>query len=78
MKILSAIRLLRGKKENNFLPSEIWQKKIVRPILTYADEAHHAVAPILKRVIQYYDTDFTVRLTATDQRPDKKKQWKKK
>ena len=55
------------------MPSEIWQKKIVRPILTYADEAHHAVAPILKRVIQYYDTDFTVRLTATDQRPDKKK-----
>ena len=37
------------------------------------DEAHHAVAPILKRVIQYYDTDFTVGLTATDQRPDKKK-----
>ena len=37
------------------------------------DEAHHAVAPILKRVIQYYDTDFTIGLTATDQRPDKKK-----
>lgn len=37
------------------------------------DEAHHAVAPILKRVIQYYDTDFTVGLTATDQRPDKRK-----
>ena len=37
------------------------------------DEAHHAVAPILKRVIQYYDTNFTVGLTATDQRPDKKK-----
>ena len=45
----------------------------LRPILTYADEAHHAVAPILKRVIQYYNTDFTVGLTATDQRPDKKK-----
>ena len=37
------------------------------------DEAHHAVAPVLKRVIQYFDTDFTVGLTATDQRPDKKK-----
>lgn len=37
------------------------------------DEAHHAVAPILKRVIQYYNTDFTIGLTATDQRPDKKK-----
>ena len=37
------------------------------------DEAHHAVAPILKRVIQYYNADFTIGLTATDQRPDKKK-----
>ena len=36
-------------------------------------EAHHAVAPVLKRVIQYFDTDFTIGLTATDQRPDKKK-----
>lgn len=37
------------------------------------DEAHHAVTPMLKRVIQYYEADFTVGLTATDQRPDKKK-----
>lgn len=37
------------------------------------DEAHHAVAPILKRVVQYYNADFTIGLTATDQRPDKKK-----
>lgn len=37
------------------------------------DEAHHTVAPMLKRVIQYYEADFTVGLTATDQRPDKKK-----
>lgn len=37
------------------------------------DEAHHAVAPILKRIIQYYNADFTIGLTATDQRPDKKK-----
>lgn len=37
------------------------------------DEAHHAVAPVLKRVIQYFDSDFTIGLTATDQRPDKKK-----
>ena len=36
-------------------------------------EAHHAVAPVLKRVIQYFDTEFTIGLTATDQRPDKKK-----
>ena len=38
-----------------------------------ADEAHHAVAPVLKRVIQYFNTGFTIGLTATDQRPDKKK-----
>ena len=37
------------------------------------DEAHHAVAPVLKRVIQYFHTEFTIGLTATDQRPDKKK-----
>lgn len=37
------------------------------------DEAHHAVAPVLKRVIQYFNTGFTIGLTATDQRPDKKK-----
>lgn len=48
-------------------------EKTFRPMLTYSDEAHHAVAPILKRVIQYFETDFTIGLTATDQRPDKKK-----
>lgn len=37
------------------------------------DEAHHAVALVLKRVIQYYTPDFLVGLTATDQRPDKKR-----
>ena len=37
------------------------------------DEAHHAVAPMLKRVIQYFTPLFMVGLTATDQRPDKKK-----
>ena len=37
------------------------------------DEAHHAVAPMLKRVIQYYTPEFLVGLTATDQRPDKKR-----
>lgn len=37
------------------------------------DEAHHAVAPVLKRVIQYFDADFTIGLTATDQRLDRKK-----
>ncbi len=37
------------------------------------DEAHHAVAPVLKRVIQYFTPEFMIGLTATDQRPDKKK-----
>lgn len=37
------------------------------------DEAHHAVAPIWKRMIQYYTPEFLVGLTATDQRPDKKR-----
>ena len=37
------------------------------------DEAHHAVAPVLKRVIQHFTPDFLIGLTATDQRPDKKK-----
>ncbi|MDO4538628.1 MAG: DEAD/DEAH box helicase [Coriobacteriales bacterium] len=37
------------------------------------DEAHHAVAPALKRTIQHFDPAFLVGLTATDQRPDKKR-----
>ncbi len=37
------------------------------------DEAHHGVAPMLKRVIQYFTPEFMIGLTATDQRPDKKK-----
>jgi superfamily II DNA or RNA helicase len=37
------------------------------------DEAHHAVAPMLKRVIQYYAPEFLIGLTATDQRPDKRR-----
>lgn len=37
------------------------------------DEAHHAVAPGLKRTIQYFTPQFLVGLTATDERPDKRK-----
>lgn len=37
------------------------------------DEAHHAVAPALKRAIQHFYPAFLVGLTATDQRPDKKR-----
>ena len=42
-------------------PSEYFDYLVV-------DEAHHAVAPVLKRVIQYYNADFTIGLTATDQK----------
>lgn len=37
------------------------------------DEAHHAVAPVLKRVIQHFTPEFMIGITATDQRPDRKK-----
>ncbi|MDO4623339.1 MAG: DEAD/DEAH box helicase [Eubacteriales bacterium] len=37
------------------------------------DEAHHAVAPGLKRVIQYFSPEFLVGITATDERPDRRK-----
>ena len=37
------------------------------------DEAHHAVAPALKRTIQYFDPEFLVGLTATDERPDRQR-----
>lgn len=37
------------------------------------DEAHHAVAPVLKRVIQHFEPRFMIGITATDQRPDRKK-----
>lgn len=38
-----------------------------------ADEAHHVVAPTYKRVIQYFAPEFLIGLTATDERPDKKR-----
>ena len=37
------------------------------------DEAHHAVAPTAKRVIQHFTPDFLIGLTATDERMDKKR-----
>lgn len=38
-----------------------------------ADEAHHCVAPVYKRVIQYFNPEFLLGLTATDERLDQKK-----
>ena len=37
------------------------------------DEAHHAVAPVIRRVVQYFTPKSLVGLTATDQRPDRKR-----
>ena len=34
------------------------------------DEAHHAAAPVLRKVIQFYRPEFVLGLTATDQRLD--------
>jgi len=37
------------------------------------DEAHHAVAPTMKKVLNHYNPKFLLGLTATDKRLDKKK-----
>lgn len=37
------------------------------------DEAHHAVAPMLKRILQYFNPNFLLGLTATPDRLDKKR-----
>ena len=37
------------------------------------DEAHHAVAPVMKRSLQYFDPDFLIGLTATPDRLDNKR-----
>ena len=37
------------------------------------DEAHHAVAPVLRKVIQHFKPKFLLGLTATDKRLDEKK-----
>ncbi|MGE4585687.1 MAG: DEAD/DEAH box helicase [Sphaerochaeta sp.] len=37
------------------------------------DEAHHAVAPVIRRSLQYFEPDFLIGLTATPQRLDQKR-----
>ena len=44
-------------------------EEIFRPILTYADEAHHTSAESYKRVMDYFTPQFTLGMTAT---PDKR------
>ena len=40
-------------------------EKIVRPILTYADECHHATAETYKKIIGYVEPEFQHALWAT-------------
>ena len=44
-------------------------EKIVRPILTYADEAHHSAANSYKKVLDYFQPKLSIGMTAT---PDKR------
>lgn len=37
------------------------------------DEAHHAVAPVIRRSLQYFEPDFLIGLTATPHRLDRKR-----
>ena len=43
-----------GLKGKALLPSEKMAEKIVRPILTYADEAHHSAADTYQRIMNYF------------------------
>lgn len=47
-------------------------EKIVRPILTYADEFHHAVNEQYQRIVDYFKPKFLLGLTATPERMDGK------
>ena len=44
-------------------------EKIVRPILTYADEAHHSSADSYKKIMNYFKPRLWLGMTAT---PDKR------
>ena len=45
-------------------------EKIVRPILTYADEFHHAINDQYQRIVNYFKPQFLLGLTATPERMD--------
>lgn len=47
-------------------------EKIVRPILTYADEFHHSVNEQYQRIVDYFKPKFLLGLTATPERMDGK------
>lgn len=58
----------RFDKKQKTLPFKIW-RKIVRPILTYADEAHHSLANAYQKVMEYFKPKLFLGMTAT---PDKR------
>ena len=45
-------------------------EKNVRPILTYADEFHHAINDQYQRIVNYFKPQFLLGLTATPERMD--------
>ena len=45
-------------------------EKIVRPILTYTDEVHHASEGMYQKVLHYFKPDFLLGMTATPDRTD--------
>lgn len=55
----------------------IWKKRDIVPKDYYdyivVDEAHHAVAPMTKNALEYFTPKLLVGLTATPDRPDKKR-----
>ena len=48
-------------------------QKTFRPMLTYSDEAHHALAVTCRKMLQYFQPKFLVGFTATPERLDKQK-----
>ena len=49
-------------------------EKMVRPILTYADECHHAAAQIAQEVLNEVNAKYVYGLTATPKRDDGQEQ----
>ena len=47
-------------------------ENIFRPMLTYADEFHHAVTEQYRRIAEYFKPHFLLGLTATPERMDGK------
>ena len=45
-------------------------EKSVRPTLTYADECHHATAATYQKIINYFQPEFLLGITATPERMD--------